>query len=142
MKREDWEEIEAKKEYLNGYREAKNCERRILEQIQQLRLNTMMQSLKYSDMPTGSSGDRDLSDYEVKKEELLEELEADRLEAVRQYQKIYRSVKQMKDDDEREVLTQYYLLMEKWENIPKKIGVSRATIFRIYESALKNFVIQ
>ncbi len=141
MKREDWEEIEAKKEYLNGYREAKNRERRILEQIQQLRLNTMMQSLKYSDMPTGSSGDRDLSDYEVKKEELLEELEADRLEAVQEYQKIYRDIKRMKNDDEREVLTQYYLLMKKWEDIPKEIGYSRSRTFDIYDRALRNFQI-
>lgn len=142
MKREDWEEIEAKKEYLNGYRGAKNRERRILEQIQQLRLNTMMPSLQYSDMPHGSVSDTDLSDYEVKKEELLEELEADRLEAVRQYQKIYRSVKQMKDDNEKEALTRYYLMMEKWDDIPRTMRKSKTTFYRIYDSALRNFTIE
>ena len=141
MDKKSWEEIEEKKKYLNGYRKAKNRERRILEQIQQLRLDTMTPSVKQSDMPNRSGGDSDLSDYIERKEELLEELESDRLEAVRQYQEIYRSIKRMKDDDEREVLTQYYLLMEKWEDIPKKIGYSRSGMFNIFDRALKNFQI-
>lgn len=43
---ETWELNEKKKEYLNGYRDAKRREKRILEQIQQLRLDTMFPCLQ------------------------------------------------------------------------------------------------
>lgn len=142
MDREEWEEIEEKKEYLKGYRKAKQREQMLLEQIQQLRLDTMMPSINNDGMPHGSGGDNDLSDYIEKYEELKEELEKEQLAAVQTYQKIYRELKQMKDDDEREVLTRYYLMREKWNDIPKRMGVSKTTFYRIYDSALRNFTIQ
>lgn len=141
MDREEWEEIEEKKEYLKGYRKAKQRERMLLEQIQQLRLDTMMPSINNDGMPHGSGGESDLSDYLEKKEELEEELKKEQLAEVQTYQRIHRNLKQMEDDDEREVLTRYYLIGEKWEEIPRKMKVSRATMFRIYDSALRNFQI-
>lgn len=141
MDREEWEEIEEKKEYLKGYRKAKQRERMLLEQIQQLRLDTMMPSINNDGMPHGSGGDNDLSDYLEKKEELEEELKKEQLAAVQIYQRIHRSLKQMEDSDEREVLTRYYLIGEKWEDIPKKIGYSRSRTFDIYDRALRNFQI-
>lgn len=141
MDREEWEEIEEKKEYLKGYRKAKQREQMLLEQIQQLRLDTMMPSINNDGMPHGSGGDNDLSDYLEKKEELEEELKKERLEAVQTYQRIHRSLKRMEDSDEREVLTRYYLMREKWEEIAKKIGYSRSRMFDIYDRALRNFQI-
>lgn len=141
MDREEWEEIEEKKEYLKGYRKAKQREQMLLEQIQQLRLDTMMPSINNDGMPHGSSGESDLSDYIEKYEELKEKLKKERLEAVQTYQRIHRSLKRMEDSDEREALTRYYLIGEKWEDIPRKMRVSRATMFRIYDSALRNFQI-
>ena len=141
MDREKWEEIEEKKEYLKGYRKAKQREQMLLEQIQQLRLDTMMPSINNDGMPHGSGGESDLSDYIEKYEELKEELEKERLAAVREYRKIYRNLRQMKDDDEREVLTRYYLMREKWDEITKKIGYSRSRMFDIYDRALRNFQI-
>lgn len=141
MDKQQWEEMEKKKEYLNGYRAAKQREELILEQIQKLRLDAMIPSVTNDDMPHGNGGVRDLSDYIEKREELLAELQDERLAAVREYEKIYRSVKQIKDTEEREVLTRYYLMREKWDDIPQKIGYSRSKMFKVYECALKNFQI-
>lgn len=141
MDREEWEEIEEKKEYLKGYRKAKRKEQMLLEQIQQLRLDTMMPSINNDGMPHGSGEDNDLSNYIEKYEELKERLEKERLAAVQTYQKIYRELKRMEDSDERELLTRYYLIGEKWEEIAKKIGYSRSRTFDIYDRALRNFQI-
>ncbi|WP_251393054.1 hypothetical protein [Mediterraneibacter agrestimuris] len=141
MDRQQWEEMEKKKEYLNGYKAAKRREELILEQIQKLRSDAMMPSVNNDDMPHGNGGKSDLSDYIEKREELMVELQEERLAAVREYKKIYRSVKQIKDDEEREVLTRYYLMREKWDDIPQKIGYSRSKMFKVYECALKNFQI-
>ena len=43
---ETWEENELKKEYLNGYKYARMRAKRVAEQIQQLRLDTMFPCLR------------------------------------------------------------------------------------------------
>lgn len=111
----------------------------ILEQIQKLRLDAMIPSVNNDGMPHGNGEKSDLSDYIGKMEDLLEDLQEERLAAVREYEKIYRSVKQIKDADEREALTRYYLMGEKWDDIPKRMGVSRTKFYYIYDAALKNF---
>lgn len=141
MEKAQWEEIEAKKEYLNGYRRAKRREQMILEQIQKIRFDAMMPAVSNDGMPKGKDGEHDLSDYIERREELLDELKKDKLKAVEEYQKIYKDIKAMKDDEEREALTQYYLLRERWDDIPGKMGVSRTKFYNIYDAALKNFQI-
>lgn len=53
-----WEEIEQKKEYLEGYINSKNREALIKDQIQQLRLDTMFPALQGDGIPRGRP-DRD-----------------------------------------------------------------------------------
>lgn len=141
MEKTQWEEIEAKKEYLNGYRRARRREQVILEQIQKIRLDAMMPAVSNDGMPKGKGGEHDLSDYIERREALFDELKKDKLEAIREYQKIYKDIKAMKDDEEREALTRYYLMREKWDDIPSKMRVSRTKFYNIYDAALKNFQI-
>ena len=141
MEKTQWEEIEAKKEYLNGYRRARRREQVILEQIQKIRLDAMMPAVSNDGMPKGKGGEHDLSDYIERREALFDELKKDKLEAIREYQKIYKDIKAMKDDEEREALTRYYLMREKWDDIPNKMRVSRTKFYNIYDAALKNFQI-
>lgn len=135
-----WEEIEQKKEYLKGYKKSKNREALIKDQIQQLRLDTMFPTLQGDGMPRGSS-QKDLSDYYAKIESLMEELKKEWIESVIQYECIEKAISQMGDEREKEALTRYYLIREKWEDIPKKMGIGKTTLYRIYDSALENFKI-
>lgn len=135
-----WEEIEQKKEYLKGYIKAKNREALIKDQIQQLRLDTMLPALQGDGMPRGSS-QKDLSDYYSKIESLMEELKKEWIESVIQYERIRKAINKMNDEREKEALTRYYIIREKWEDIPKKMGIGKTTLYRIYDSALENFEI-
>ena len=47
----------------------------------------------------------------------------------------------MNDEQEKEALTRYYLLRENNKVIQRKMGVSKAKLYRIYDSALENFEI-
>ena len=127
-----------KKDYLNGYKISKRREKMILDQIQRLRLDKMFPAMQYDDMPHGTDIS-DLSDYAVAMDELMEELKAERLEAVRQYTKIHRAIKRVKDDREREVLTYRYLQGERWEDICGLIGLSWMQTHRVHAKALENF---
>lgn len=137
---ETWELNEKKKEYLNGYKYAKRREKRILEQIQQLRLDAMFPCLQGDGMPRGSS-QSDLSDYMERYEELMEELKKERLTALEEMQEILHQIGKLKDEDEKEVLERRYILMESWDTIAEKMGIDKSTATRKHGKALKNFEI-
>lgn len=137
---ETWEENELKKEYLNGYKYAKMRERRIQEQIQQLRLDTMFPRLQGDGMPRGSN-QSDLSDYMERYDELMNELRKEKLDAATQYTNIHRAIKRMKDEEEKEILERKYLMRQSWETIAGELGISRRTAIRIHGNALINFKI-
>lgn len=137
---EAWELNEKKKEYLNGYKYAKRREKRILEQIQQLRLDAMFPCLQGDGMPRGSS-QSDLSDYMEKYEDLMEELKEEKLTALEEMQEIRRQIGKLKDEDEKEVLERRYILIESWDTIAEKMGIDKSTATRKHGKALKNFEI-
>ncbi len=132
-----WEENEKKKEYLNGYREAKRREKRILEQIQRLRLDKMFPCLQNDDMPHGHN-QSDLSDYAVKMDELMEELKKERLRAVDEYNEIYKTISRLENENEKEVLVRRYINGDKWEEIAVKMNYGYRHIHKIHGSALIN----
>ena len=135
-----WEGIEQKKEYLKGYIKAKNREALIKDQIQQLRLDTMFPALQGDGMPRDSS-QKDLSDYTAKIESLTDELKKEWIESAIRYERIRKAINKMNDEQEKEALTRYYLLRENNKVIQRKMGVSKAKLYRIYDSALENFEI-
>lgn len=137
---EVWEENEQKKEYLNGYKYARMRAKRVAEQIQQLRLDTMFPCLQGDGMPRGSN-QSDLSDYMERKDELMEELKKKELDAVDQYREIHKAIKRMRDEEEKEILERKYLMQKSWETIAKELGISRRTAIRIHGNALTNFKI-
>ena len=137
---ETWELNEKKKEYLNGYRDAKRREKRILEQIQQLRIDTMFPCLQGDGMPRGSS-QSDLSDYMSRYGELMDELEQEKLNVIEEYTAIHRAIRKMEDEEEKEILERKYLMRQRWDNIAEGLGISSRTAIRIHGSALKNFEI-
>ena len=135
-----WEENEKKKEYLNGYREAKRREKRILEQIQRLRLDKMFPCIQNDDMPHGHN-QSDLSDYAVKMDELMEELKKERLQAVEEYNEIYKTISRLESENEKEVLVRRYINGDKWEEIAVKMNYGYRHIHKIHGSALINIKI-
>lgn len=137
---ETWEENELKKRYLSRYKHARMREQRIREQIQQLRLDTMFTRLQGDGMPRGSN-QSDLSDYMGRYDELMKELERERLDTVTQYTNIHRAIKRMQDEEEKEILERKYLMRQTWEVIAERIGCDRSTAIRKHGNALKNFEI-
>lgn len=137
---ETWELNEKKKEYLNGYRDAKRREKRILEQIQELRLDTMFPCLQGDGMPRGSS-QSDLSNYMERRDKLEEELKQEMLNAVTEYTEIHKAIRKMKDEEEKEILERKYLMRQTWERIAEELGCDRRTAIRKHGNALKKFEI-
>lgn len=137
---EAWEENEKKKEYLRGYKYARRREQRILEQIQQLRLDAMFPCIQGDGMPRGSS-QSDLSDYMESWETLMEKLKEEHAEAGRICTEIRETIGKAEDEDEIEILERRYIMGQTWEAIAEKIGCDRSTVFRKHGDALKKIKI-
>ncbi len=131
---------EQKKEYLKRYRIARRREQQILEEIQKLRMDKMFPSVINDGMPH-SSNYSDLSDYVAILDEQIELLKEERLEKARCYQKIERQIRQMKNEDEQEVLRLRYIIGMKWEEIAVKMNYSWKWVHKIHGRALMNFKI-
>lgn len=137
---ETWELNQKKKDYLNGYISARRREKRLLEQIQQLRLDTMFPCLQGDGMPKGSS-QSDLSNYMERRDELEGELKQEMLNAVTEYENIHRAILKMKDEEEKEILERKYLMRQTWEEIADHMQCGRTTVIRKHGEALINFKI-
>lgn len=137
MDEKELTENEKKKEYLKSYRKALRRERRILDEIQCLRLDKMFPSIVQDGMPHGSS-QTDLSGYAATLDEMIEDLKKERLEKVKIRKKIEQSIRNLEDEDEQEVLRLRYISGLKWEEVAAEMGYSWKQTHRFHSAALKN----
>lgn len=131
-------ENEKKKEYLGSYRAAVKRERDILDEIQRLRSDKMFPSVVNDGMPKGSY-QSDLSDYVAILDEQIRLLKDERLERVRWYEKIERSIRQMENETEKEVLRLKYIRGLTFEQIAVDLGYTYRHTTRLHGRALSNF---
>lgn len=138
MTEKEWTENEEKKEYLKSYQRSVKREQDILDEIQRLRLDKMFPSVINDGMPHGSS-QRDLSDYIVTIDEMIEDLKQERLKKVKRQKEIEHRIRQIKDEDEQRVLRLRYIKGMKWEKVAVEMGYSWKQVHRIHSEALRNF---
>ncbi len=131
------EENEEKKNFLNSYKRVAKKEKRILEKIQELRMNKMFPSVINDGMPHGS-GQAGLEEYIEKLLECQEELKETCLEKAVCKRKIEKQIFQLKDENEQQVLKLHYLDNMTWGNIADEMIYSERHVHRIHASALKN----
>lgn len=139
---QDWIEqelIEQQKEILRGYLRAKRRENVILDEIQRLQTDRMFPSIACDGMPRGSSHS-DLSDYIILLDEQIEELKLERLERVRQYQRVEDEIRKLTDNAEQEVLHRRYIVGETWNMIGQSMGYSPKQARRIHSKAIIDLI--
>ncbi len=136
MDQEVREENERKKEYLKSYQRAVRREERILQEIQRLRLDRIFPEVVNDGMPHGSS-QTDLSDYIVLVDEQINLLKQERLEKAKTRNDIEKHIRELKDDDEQDVLrTRYIKGVSKWEDVAKEMNYSLRKVHNLHSSAL------
>lgn len=135
------EENEKKKEFLRGYRKSLKREERICDDIQELRARKMFPSCAMGDgMPHGSS-QTDLSGYAATLDEMIEDLKRERLEKVKIRKKIERSIRNLENEDEQEVLRLRYINGLAWGEVAEEMGFSTRRATQIHGNALLNLKI-
>lgn len=134
-------ENEKKKKYLRGYRRHGKRIKRIEAEIEEIRSMKMYPSIKSDGMPQTSGSTGDLSSYAAELLEKEDELYHEGVEQVKTYKDISYKIKQLEDEDERDVLFYRYIKgMEFWE-IARDMNYSESWIHELHGRALKKIQI-
>lgn len=131
-------ECDSKKEYLMSYRNIKNRERRICNEIQRLQSDKIVPDAAGWDPPEDTRI-CDLPDYCLLLRDEVNKLQQERLDKIRMYRDIEERIRQMPCENEKEVLRLRYLTGMSWEDVAEEMSYSCQHIHRIHALALKNF---
>jgi DNA-directed RNA polymerase specialized sigma subunit len=131
-------ENEKKKAYLLSYKAYKQKQKRLEEQLEELRQTEMSPSLIVSDMP-GAHNQRDLSDYAAKYDVLWNQIIKARKDTIERFTEIQQQIELMEDGNEKTLLTLRYLRHKKWEDIAEEMAYTWQHVHKIHANALKNF---
>lgn len=129
-------ENEQKKEYLRGYRRHRRKIRRIEAEIEEIRSMKMHPSINNDGMPK-KANQSDLSGYIAELKEKEDMLYQEGIEAVTTYKDIESQIKQLKEQDERDVLFYRYIKGYDWWQIAKEMDYSERWIYILHARALQ-----
>lgn len=133
-------ENEKKKNYLRGYRRHGKKIKRIDAEIEEIRGMKMYPSIKNDGMPHGS-GQSDLSEYAAELQEKEDALYREGVEQVKTYNDISHRIKQLENEDERDVLFYRYIKGMEWWEIARTMDYSERWIYELHGRALENLKI-
>ena len=133
-------ENEKKKNYLRGYRRHGKKIKRIDAEIEEIRGMKMYPSMKNDGMPHGS-WQSDLSEYAAELQEKEDALYREGVEQVKTYNDISHRIKQLENEDERDVLFYRYIKGMEWWEIARTMDYSERWIYELHGRALENLKI-
>ena len=134
-------ETDEKKEYLNQYSDTLAAVERINCEIRELNRTEGFSRINTFDTQIFENNKKDLSDYLVKKEELIREMYKARYKRIQEYQKIFKAIEELPTERERKIITLRYLRRQTWEKIAVQMHMEWAQVHRIHAKALEHFVI-
>lgn len=124
--------------YLLRYRWNKKRIRRLAEQIEELRTRKAYPGSPSLDaMPHGSSPS-DLSEYAARLDELERRLESEQVAADRAALEVIETINRLRDEDEKSVLTLYYVRGYRWERVADEVSYSWRHVLRLRDRAVKH----
>lgn len=130
-------ENEKKKAYLRGYRRHGKRIKRIEAEIEEIRSMKMYPSTKSDGMPKASGSTGDLSSYAAELLEKENELYYEGVEQVKTFKDISYKIKQLEDEDERDVLFYRYIKGMEWWEIARNMDFSESWVHELHGRALK-----
>lgn len=131
-------ENEKKKEYLRKYRGHVRRISRIEAELAELRTMKLTISVNNDGMPHGS-GRSDMSGYAAELDRLERNLIQERYRRVTAYKETSAQIKNLEDENERDVLFYRYIRGLSWWEIADRMNYSERWVLKIHGNALEHF---
>ena len=124
--------------YLLRYRWNKKRIRRLAEQIEELRTRKAYPGSPSLDAMPHGSNPSDLSDYAARLDELERRLGEEQVAADRAALEIIETINRLTDEDEKSVLTLYYVRGYRWDRVAVEVSYSWRHVLRLRDQAVKH----
>lgn len=124
--------------YLLRYRWNKKRIRRLAEQIEELRTRKAYPGSPSLDAMPHGSNPSDLSDYASRLDELERRLGAEQVAADRAALEVIETINRLTDEDEKSVLTLYYVRGYRWDRVSVEVSYSWRHVLRLRDQAVKH----
>lgn len=134
------EENEKKKKYLRQYKKHGRRIKCIEAEIEAIRSMRLYPSNEIDGMPHAHNNS-DLSGYAAELTAKENELYQEGVEQVKQYKEISARIKEMDNEDERDVLILRYIAGMDWWKIAKEMDCSESWVYELHGNALKKLKI-
>ena len=134
-------ETDEKKEYLNRRSEALAAVERIENELKEIQKNEQYYRKDASNIQVSEKNKKDLSDYLIKKEEVICERYQVQKRYMEEYHKVLRAIEALPKERERNIITLKYVQQQTWKNIMFKMDMGWAQVHRLHNEALEHFVI-
>lgn len=126
------------KYYLLRYRQEKKRIRRLAEQIEELRTRKAYPGSPSLDAMPHGSNPSDLSDYASRLDELERRLGEEQVAADRAALEVIETINRLADEDEKSVLTLYYVRGYRWDRVAVEVSYSWRHVLRLRDQAVKH----
>lgn len=124
--------------YLLRYRWNKKRIRRLAEQIEELRTRKAYPGSPSLDAMPHGSNPSDLSDYAARLDELERRLGEEQVAADRAALEVIETINRLTDEDEKSVLTLYYVRGYRWDRVAVEVSYSWRHVLRLRDQAVKH----
>lgn len=124
--------------YLLRYRWNKKRIRRLAEQIEELRTRKAYPGSPSLDAMPHGSNPSDLSDYAARLDELERRLGEEQVAADRAALEVIETINRLSDEDEKSVLTLYYVRGYRWDRVAVEVSYSWRHVLRLRDQAVKH----
>ena len=124
--------------YLLRYRWNKKRIRRLAEQIEELRTRKAYPGSPSLDAMPHGSNPSDLSDYAARLDELERRLGEEQVAADRAALEVIETINRLTDEDEKSVLTLYYVRGYRWDRVSVEVSYSWRHVLRLRDQAVKH----
>lgn len=129
-------EMNAKKRWLRRYLEAVKAEKEIALEMEELEGQYILPSKVIDGMPHGSGGDKDLSAFAAKYDELYSEVKAALEERIEIRREVRAAIESLEDETQKILMLYRYIDGKTWEEIAYRMNYSFRRATQIHGNAL------
>lgn len=132
---------EKKKAWLRRYLYAVKAEQEIALEMEELESQYILPSKAIDGMPHGSGGDKDLSAFAAKYDELYQQVKAALEKRIEIRMEVRNAIEAMEDEAEKILMLYRYIDGKQWEEIAVRMGYTWRWVMQIHGRALSHFQI-
>lgn len=129
-------EMNAKKRWLRRFLEAVKAEKEIALEMEELEGQYILPSKVIDGMPHGSGGDKDLSAFAAKYDELYSEVKAALEERIEIRREVRAAIESLEDETQKILMLYRYIDGKTWEEIAYRMNYSFRRVTQIHGNAL------